>query len=298
MSTYVSLKTLSRLMCVLPAKVKKIIALYLGKLVWFATPLWRKRLAVAQVSECLNVSDEKAQEIAKKSVLKYGNMIVEFLCFPLLNKENIRKKVIITEEERIRKYFDDGKSFVLATAHFGNWELLGAACALYEFPLASVAQALNDKNVDKFINEQRSLVGQNITYKTGVVKMAHMLDAGYALGLLTDQDAGAAGVKIDFFGRESSCPKGSAALARLKKVPLVLMLLFPNDDETYELYVSPEIPVAYSEDREKDIKDATIILMKYIEDAIKKAPEQWFWLHNRWKVDRKQFKGNKYKGIV
>ncbi len=281
------MKIVSKVVCVLPDCLKKIIGSFLGKVFWFVTPTWRKKLAYDQVQQCLQVDEAKARKIAQDSVLKYGHMIVEVLCFPLLNKDNIDKKVVFQDKAKLQKLLEQGRGIVWATAHFGNWELFGAGIVLHGFKLAAVAQKQNNEAMDRFINEYRTMVGEHVTYKTGVIEMTRMLEHNYLLGLLADQDAGSVGVMLDFFGKSTSCPKGPAALARLKKSPLVLALMQEGENGIHEIVISEPVEVEYSKNREQDILNATKKLMFLLEQEIRKNPTMWFWLHNRWKADKK-----------
>ncbi len=281
---YYLMKAISKIVCILPDFLKEKLGIFLGQVFWFVTPRWRKDLATGQVRECLSLEQPEARRIAKASVLKFGPMMVEVLCFPLLNKENIKQKVSFPQLHSFKNLFQDGKGIILATAHFDNWELFGAALALYDIPIVAVAKKQKQLGMDRFINEYRSMVGEHVTYKTGVLEMARMLDQGYAIGLLADQDGGEAGVAVDFFGRPTSCPKGAATLARMRGVPLVLVLTYTHPDGRRDIVFRPPINVERSHDREKDVQQATQALMKDLEDEIRKQPEMWFWLHNRWKA--------------
>ena len=291
---YHLMKGISKIICLLPKMINDYIGDFLGIVAWIVMPTWRKNLAIDQVRQCLSLPYNQAEKIAKNSATKYGKMLVEVLAFPLLTKESIKNKVVFHDEDK--KLFDsllaEGKGLILATAHFGNWEI-GAALALYGYPLVAVVQKLRNDAMDKFINEYRSMIGEHVVYKAGVLEMARMLGKGNVVGLLYDQDAGKDGVVVDFLGRPSSCPKGPAALARLKDAPIVVMLLNNKDDGTYEISLSEKIVVSKSNDRESDIKETTQVLMKKLEVAIREQPEMWFWLHNRWKVDKQRYKTKK-----
>ena len=287
---YYLMKAVSRLVCFLPDEARRLIGAILGEMFWLVTPRWRKNLAAGQAESCLKVSTAQARAIAKDSVLKYGGMVMDVLSFPVLDKGNIRDKVVFADEGLAKEIFAQPNGFVLATAHFGNWELLGAALALYGCRIVAVAQKQHNAAMDKFINEYRAMMGEHVVYRTGVLEMARMLGQGFTVGLLADQDGGKHGVPVDFFGRESSCPQGPAALSRLKKLPLRLVLLRKRKDGKHEIFISGPIEGESAGGREPDIKNATAALMKMIEDEIRKDPAMWFWLHDRWKAKKAFYK--------
>lgn len=290
---YYLVKLISKILCYSPDFLHRLVSAFLGKTFWLVTPKWRKKLAVDQVMTCLMVDEDKALAIARESVEKYGAMIVDVLCFPTLSRDNIEKKVTFSDESKLSALFEQGKGAVLATAHFGNWELHGAALALYGYPIVAVAQKQHNDAMDRFINEYRSMTGEHVVYRSGVFEMAKMLSDGFGIGLLADQDGGRDGVVVDFFNRPTSCPKGPIALARLKGAPIALTLIHRREGLTHEIFVSEPVTVEKTKDREADIEKATKVLMKMLEDEIKKEPEMWFWLHNRWKADK-----NIYKNMV
>jgi KDO2-lipid IV(A) lauroyltransferase len=280
------MKAISALVCVLPGQARRLAGAGLGRIFWLVAPRWRKDLAADQVRSCLGVPEAEAKAIAKESVLKYGDMIIEVLAFPTLDKENIRDKVVLADEGYFKEIAASPKGFVLATAHFGNWELLGAALGLYGCRIAAVAQKQHNAAMDRFINEYRSRMGEHVIYSTGVLEMARILGQGFSVGLLADQDGGKSGVLAEFFGRASSCPQGPAALSRLKKTALCLMLLRRRADGKHEIFISRPLDIKTSGDREADIKEATAAFMKMLEKEIRKDPAMWFWLHDRWKVKK------------
>jgi KDO2-lipid IV(A) lauroyltransferase len=291
---YYLMKALSRFVCVLPDKARRMAGAVLGEAFWLVTPRWRKNLAASQIKACLKVSDAKAQIIAKDSVTKYGAMIVDVLYFPALSKDNIGDKVVFADEEQFKEIVAEPKGFVLATAHFGNWELLGAALGLYGCRLAAVAQKQHNAAMNRFINEYRAMMGEHVIDSKSVLAMARMLERGLVVGLLADQDGGRDGVNVEFFGRASSCPAGPAALARLKELPLRLVLLRKRSDDKHEITISAPIEVKNVANRKTAIKETTATLMKMLEGEIRKNPDMWFWLHNRWKADKKLYKAPEY----
>ena len=97
----------------------------------------------------------------------------------------------------------EGKGCILAATHCGNWEMEGAALALYGYPLLSVAMKQNNEEFDRFLCEYRSMPGQTVEYKTGVRDMLRRLKEGYFVGLLCDQDPGDTGILSDFFGEKT-----------------------------------------------------------------------------------------------
>ncbi|MBQ5348795.1 MAG: lysophospholipid acyltransferase family protein, partial [Phascolarctobacterium sp.] len=154
-------------MCVSPKWLLNLFAQILGSIACFATPKWRMEMAKANIMECLGVDEQRATVIAEDSMRRFGRMAIEVLRFPLLNSNNIEKLVKVEGDEYFQEAYKDGKGVIMATGHYGNWELLGASAGLKGYPILSIARKQNNGYMDRFINEYRQMVGQKIAYNHG-----------------------------------------------------------------------------------------------------------------------------------
>lgn len=280
---YHSVKLCSRLICVLPANCRRGIGNLLGEICWPLVPEKRRRMAVNNISRSLAVDERAAEQIARQSATRFGRMLMEVLCLPKLNPGNIGQSVRLEGKDYLTEALSHNRGVVLATAHSGNWEILGASLAMNGFPLIAVAQKQTNAAMDRFINEYRTLAGMHVTYKSGVREMVRMLGQGKIIGLLMDQDAGHDGVFVNFFGHRASTPPGAAALARMKEAPIVPAFITEHPDGTHTVIIHPPVWMQKTADREQDIATATQQLTTIIENHIRRFPQEWFWLHNRWK---------------
>ncbi|QDR82075.1 lysophospholipid acyltransferase family protein [Sporomusa termitida] len=281
---YRLVKGLSALVCLLPAWLRHFIGVLTGTLCWPLVPARRRKMAVANISRSLRVDERQAAAIAKASAVRFGPMFMEVLHMPCLNRDNIDRYVQITGREHLETALQLGRGAVLATAHTGNWELLGAALAMHDFPLVAVVQRQTNPAMDSFINEYRTKAGMHVTYKQGVREMVKLLGAGKIIGLLMDQDNHNRGVFVEFFSRPASTPQGAAALGRLNQAPVVPAFITGNPDGTHRVIIHPHLTVPKTADREEDIRNTTQQLTKIIENHVRRYPHEWFWLHNRWKT--------------
>ena len=281
MSYYIS-KLFSHIICLLPNNVNRNIGNILGELTWLIVPEKRKKMAVNNILQCLQVTPTEAANIAKKSWTRFGRMIIELLLYPKI-KKNIDQYVTLEGKENLERAMSYGKGVVLATSHSGNWEIMGAALALEGFPLNVVAQKQSNQNMDRFINEYREMMGIHVSYKTSMRAVIRLLAKGTVIGMLMDQDAGNDGVILDFFGRKTSCAKGTAFLAHLNTAPIVPIFITENQDGKHTLLIKEPLFIEQTEDKQHDIEKMTEHLTKLIENHIRQYPEEWFWLHDRWK---------------
>ena len=287
------MKGLSSVLCHSPKFIRKMTASFLGSIAWAFTPMWRKTMAVENIKACLGVTDGRAQEIAEDSVRRFGRMLVEVLRFPVLTQNNIRETVRLQGEEYLDAAYRQGKGVILCTAHFGNWELLGAAVALLGYPILSVARRQNNSAMDDFINEYRELAGQNIVYNRGensMLAINRIIRDKKILGVIYDQDGGADGVETIFFGRRSRVPSGAALLSRLHGAPIVPFFIHNDADEKSTIKIYPPLYTQRTGSRAEDLRLATEELMLLAEQEIISDPAMWFWVHDRWKDGRKKYK--------
>ena len=271
---------LSDICCLLPASVARFIGKILGELTWIVVPKKRKQMAIHNIERCLKVSTDKAEQIAKKSWTRFGPMIMEVLRFKVICK-NIDKYVTIKGEENIKKAMSYENGGVIAT-HKG-------------MKIAGVAQHQRNEGVNNFINYCRAFTGMHITDKLDIKEMMKMLGQKYFIGLIMDQDGGSTGIIMPFLGYEASCVQGPAVMSRFKSAPILPAFITEDKKRPghHILTVLEPVFTAKTKDKQKDIYDMMASLTSLVEQHIRDYPEEWFWLHDRWKyVERKKKEAN------
>ena len=289
MLSYWAVKLLSHFVCLLPHRAAMMIGAGLARLLWPFIPARRKRLAQTQIERCLHVSPAEAARIARESTLRFGPMLMEVLRFPVLRR-HIEDYVTITGAlDTMRASLAQGKGAIIATSHSGNWELMGGALALAGLPIVGVAKRQSAAGMDRFINEYRALVGVHVTYRSSVREMFRMIDQGWIIGLLSDQDPSRRdGVVVDFFGQETNAFTGAAAIARRCEVPIFPAFMHHRADGHHELTIEEPLYVEKTDDRAADVLRVTQEISAHIEAWIRRYPSEWFWLHDRWKSMREE----------
>ncbi len=288
MLAYWIARAASVLACLLPSFAAEMLGEAIGALAWVIVPGKRKRMAVENIMGCLNVSKEDAVRIAKASTTRFGPMLMEVLRFSVLQKD-IEMYVTIHGLEYLQEAVQSGRGGIIVTSHSGNWELMGGALAQAGLPIVGVAMKQKSTGSDRFINEQRTGIGMHITYKTDVREMYDMLAKGWLIGLIMDQDTNRHdGIILDFFQRPTNCVPGPASMARFKKVPIFSSFMHRKQDGTHELTILPPMEVVRTKDKREDIRRTTQELIRLQEEHIRAYPEEWFWLHDRWKSMREE----------
>ena len=288
MISYYAMLLISKICCILPAGVCDVMARCLGNLAWCFVPRRRKEMAMGNIRRCLSVDEAESERIAKASCINLGYILFEVLRFPVI-KQHIDDYVKIEGLEYLMEAKEAGKGGVIASAHCDNWELVGSAFALAGIPLVGVAKKQKSSGMDRFINEYRTMMGMHITYRTGVKEMFRMMSEGWLIGLIMDQDATPKdGILLEFFGQVTNFVTGAAFMGRSRNVPVFTGLMHRNPDGTHCLVVGKPIVVENTGDKREDIRKATQEIARVTEAHIRKYPEQWFWLHDRWKSVREE----------
>jgi len=177
------------------------------------------------------------------------------------------------------------RPLLMVTGHFGNWEMAGYVLGLLGFKSYAVARPLDNPFVDNYLRRFREKTGQKLLAKHGdFEKMQSVLDSGGVMATLADQDAGQRGVFVDFFGRPASTHKAVALLALQHGVPLVVVgARKVGDPMRYQLLVEDFILPEEYESRPDAVHAVTQRFTTALEKIVRQAPEQYFWLHRRWK---------------
>ncbi len=178
-----------------------------------------------------------------------------------------------------------GRGCILLTPHFGNYELLGLTLCQLGLPIAAVMRPLDNPLVNRFLVASRERGGMRLLFKKGVSAVAgEILDRGGALSFIADQDAGRKGIFVEFFGRPASTYKSIGLLAMQKRVPIVVGAAHRVGRRfRYRMDVERVIAPAEWEGRDDPLRWVTQEFSRAMEALIRRHPEQYLWVHRRWK---------------
>lgn len=225
-------------------------------------------------------------EICKASFINVGKTCIEFLRFPKLNAENIWREVSVDGAENLHDALAKGKGAIVFLPHFGNWELLSLVYgALIPDRAKAIAFPLKNGLLNASIwryREQMSL--KLIPQNRAIRETMRALKNNQAVGFFADQNAGPEGVFVDFMGKPASATRAPVVLARKTGAPLLFSLSIRQPNDQHHVYISNPIHVKSSDDPERDVEVYTTQMLKQLEAYIHRYPEQWLWLHNRWKT--------------
>lgn len=248
----------------------------------------RRKLAINNILAAYKDFDfKKAKSLAKANFISISQTVAEVLL--LINDRINLGDVMQNGESAVKKVKELTKNnkngIIFVTAHFGNWEFLAHYFATKGFPVSVVGRYGNNSLIEDNITFPfRHKFGNDLIYKDDAMRnMIKLLKNHGNLGILTDQKTG--NFKAEFFGRECYTTKSVATLF-LKFNPVIIPIFAKRIDKTkFEIIVEkfPEIPSNLSKNEAELFITQTC--NDIFENIVRSAPEQWFWMHNRWRMD-------------
>ena len=216
-----------------------------------------------------------------------GTMIAEFVRLPDLTRASAEAAVDWQGAlQRIEGLLGEGKGLIFATGHIGNWEASGAIFQLMGISAGAIARPLDNPLLDTYINGIRQATGQEIWDKFGAMRsVLRVLRKGEPFGILVDQDAGKRGVFAPFFGIEASTIPTVADLAIRTGAPILVAGMHrAAEPMRYRLTVCDPLRVDPANDATAERERLLREMNAQLETVIRRHPEQWLWLHRRWKT--------------
>ncbi|HEY3346914.1 MAG TPA: lysophospholipid acyltransferase family protein, partial [Nitrospirota bacterium] len=271
---------------ILPYRTALRLGGFLGELA-FVIDKRHQRLALNNIKESFkDFTDEQAEELARASFRNVGYTAFEFVQSWKFNKKFITDRVKFKNRQILDDAYAKNMGVVVLTGHIGNWEFLALNESIIGKPNGVVARPLDNPYLDKAVAKMRCRFGNIIINKNrGMRGIFRALDDGKAVGVLLDQNVRKnEGVFVDFFGRPACTNKGLALIAIKTKAPIIPAFIHRTGLDTHELVIGDPMPLVDTGDREADVLANTIAYTKTIEDFVRQYPDQWFWMHNRWKT--------------
>ncbi len=271
----------------LPLRMCYRVAAFIG---WLAYRLDRRHRAVAlanlQMAFGERLTDDQRERIVRHVYRHFASVIVDMaFIVRKLHERNWRRYITLRGQEEVVRLLLSDRPVILQSGHFGNWEIAGYVFGLFGFRPYSVARTLDNPYLERLLRSFRVRTGQRIIYKRGAFdKVDAVLRSGGTIAILNDQDAGCRGLFVDFFGRPASTHKGPALLALEHRAPVVLgYALRLGDGLQYEMGTAAIVDPNDSLREQNPVRDLTQRVAHALERAVRLAPDQYLWLHRRWK---------------
>ncbi len=233
------------------------------------------------------LSSESMDKILRGVYRHLGWQLVEFCRMTRYTPSNTHGWVRTEGLEHYLAARDRGKGVLVLTGHLGAWELSSFYHSLMGYPMGMVIRRLDNRLLDEFVNGIRCLHGNRVLHKDdfarGLLKAMH---AGETVGILMDTNmTPPQGVFVDFFGHKACTASGLARVAlRTGAAVLPGFMLWEPEGGQYVLHFGPELVFARTGDEESDVLAATQQCAAVTEAWIRRYPDQWLWIHRRWKT--------------
>jgi Kdo2-lipid IVA lauroyltransferase/acyltransferase len=255
---------------------------FLGGLGYFVLRRERRRALEHLSAVFPERGDDWVRWTARASFVHLGKSLFELI---LITPDRLPRVARVEGRENIERAVALGKGTVWFTGHIGNWELSGAVIALTK-PVSVVAAPLEPEPLNDLIVKLRKRVGMTVILRgrPGASReLIRVFKENRMLGLLIDQDTDVEGAFVDFMGKPAWTPTAVASMAFKFGAPVLFGYARRDPDGRHTITVEGPIELIRTGDEEKDIVANTALFTKKIEETIMKTPEQWVWMHRRWR---------------
>ncbi len=232
-------------------------------------------------------TDAQRRRAIRGMIRQIGWMAGEFSQFPKYTRERIEQIVVVDGFENFDAARRRGKGVLFLTGHMSAWELAPFAQALYGYPLHFLVRPIANRRVDALINSYRCRAGNQPIEKNRAARaMLKVLGEGGTVGVLADHNTNIEeSVFVDFFGVSASTTSGLARIALRTDAAVVPgFLSWDPERRKYRLRFEPAVELSRTENEEADVVENTARFTRAIEDFVRAHPDQWLWVHKRWKT--------------
>jgi KDO2-lipid IV(A) lauroyltransferase len=271
----------------LPRSLARAVGAAVARVLLALTPKLRKTAEFNLRLAFPNWSDARRAATLRGMARSLGWMAAEFARMPRYTREKIEDVIVLDGHENFLEGQRRGKGVLFLTAHLGAWELSSYAHALYGYPLHYMARPLDNAPLDALVNRYRGQSGNAPIFKNDSARaMLKILKASGTIGILADQNTmPQEGVFVDFFGTPACTTAGIARVALHTGAAVVPgYAVWDGALSKYRLRFESPLELIRTGDPEHDILENTQRFAKVTEEIIRRYPEQWVWIHARWKT--------------
>lgn len=229
-------------------------------------------------------SDHKIRSTARNVYRELGKNLFDSLYLSRVNSEKFNRLVRHDPLDNVKKAYCAGRGGVVITAHTGCFEMLLQFFPVHGFKSFAIGRKLHDEHLDRIVRQTRT--GENYRYidrSEPVRKIIRFLSEGMLFGVLVDQDTAVEGVFADFLGKTAFTPSGPVKLAMKLSIPVFVATTARQSDGTHYVYLSGPLQLKNTGDRERDLVENMTEVNRLIGKTIERFPEQWVWMHQRWR---------------
>ena len=231
------------------------------------------------------LSEKEIKKTAYGSYKNFAITLFEILYLPRVNKELIKNIVKINNLALVERKEKEKNGVILLTAHFGNWEYCAISTGVnLHKHLSVVVKSQRNPYVNSWMNKARTLLTNEVVPLGISIRNVYqvLLNKGL-IGLVADQRGPEESIKLDFFGRKTSVYTGPAILSLKMNSPIIYGVAVRQPDYSYKVDFIEISKEDLPDDYEGKVKVLSERLLIHLEESIRKNPDQWLWMHKRWK---------------
>jgi len=272
-------------MRILPFRFARLCAGFLGFLIGGLLGI-RKKVALDNLRRAF--PDKSERELKRiylgcwQHFLKVG---AEMARLPRMNDRFINRWIDLEKQTVMRDLLSRGRGAIVVAGHYGNWEWMGGCMSYIGYPVTYVVTSQTNRLVEDWMNRMRESVGVQIVHRSNAVRgVLAAIKQNRAIAILCDQDAAETGAFVPFFGRPASTPRGPAVFHLKTGVPIAFGAAHRDKNGVIRVLFEEMKFENLTGDRERDEFQIMKQITSRLEGEVRKHPEQWLWLHRRWKT--------------
>lgn len=273
---------------ILPKFVQNAIAYTIG-ILWFDVIRLRRNLVLENIKRCFpEWSDAQVKKVARASFVNQGQLIIDFANMMFMKPSEILKSCSLENKEIFEKALAEKKGVMLLGNHLSNGDYGIAALSQYGYPMYLVAKHFSSSSLDKLLYDTRYRFGtKSIEPRRSSFDILKALKAEAAVIFVLDQFMGPPlGVATTFFGHPTGTAMGLALFAERTQASVIPCYAYRKPDRSYCVRFEEPVPFVAAVTHEETLQKMTQAYNDRLEKIARQYPEQWLWLHRRWKVFR------------
>lgn len=266
-------------------KISRRLSFLIAFMFYYIIPI-RKQITLKNLHKAFpEYSTSEIKKIAFGSYKSFSITLVEMLFIPFMTREQIENAIYCDDAELVKKYYERNNGLIVLSGHFGNWEYIAlSVSAKINVPFHVVVKSQRNPYVDAYLNRGRTRwVNKIVPLGASIRKIYAELKAKNIVAMVADQRGPQEGMRVNFFGQQSSIYTGPAQLAIKTKASILYGLTIRQADYSYRAQISEISMENLPDDAGKRIQEVSQRHMALLESVIRKHPEQWLWMHNIWK---------------
>jgi len=284
---YLVLRSLFAIGHTLPLRVTQALGASLSAAVHILAVTDRRRAAAHVQIAFPELKEEEGRRLVRRSARHLGHNLGEVVWLWGADPKEVEAVCSLSGAQHLTRALEAGRGAIIVTGHCGNWELLNARLGVAGFPMTVAVREVDDPRIDRLATALRARFGADVVPRgaTAGRRLVAALARNRVDGLLIDQDIkDIPGVFVPFFGRPAWTPSGAATLALRLNCPVFPGFIHRLPDGRHHAEVHPALPEPTASEHDDRVQELTAAATAAIETQIRSHPEQWVWIHRRWKT--------------